>query len=92
MAGFLEAIAYSTGQRREPLGGGAKAVVTDAGLLIKRTEALSTASAVVVGAAAGDVAAETDEGVAAVAVISGGVIAVGTRYAGALVAVFFCSR
>ena len=49
-------------------------------------------SVVVVGAAVGDVAEETDEGVAAVAVVGGGVVAVGTGHAGALVAVFFCSR
>lgn len=92
MAGFIEAVADGAGQRRELLGGGGKAMAVDAGLLIEGTEALSTASAVVVSAATGNVACQADEGVATVAVIGGGVVAVRTGYARPLVAVFFCSR
>ena len=50
------------------------------------------AGVIVIGATAGDIAAQADEGTAAVAVIGSGVIAVGTGHAGAVVAVFFCSR
>jgi hypothetical protein len=74
------------------LGGRGKAVAIDAGLLIEGTQAKAAASAIVVGTAAGNIAGQADEGTAAVAVIGGGVVAMGTGYAGPLVAVFFCSR
>jgi hypothetical protein len=58
-------------------------------LLVEGEKALAAASAVIVGALARDLAAQADEAMAAVAVISVGVVAVRAGYAGPLVAVFF---
>ena len=92
MTGPLEAVADAAGQGGPLLGGGRQASCADAGLLVEGEESLAAAPAVIVGAAAGDLACQAEEAMAAVAVVSGGVVAVRAGQAGPLVAVFICSR
>ncbi len=92
LTGFVEAIADAAGQGRQLFGGRRQAACVDAGFLVEGEKALAAASAVIVGALAGDIAAQADEAMAALAMIRGGVVAMRAGYAGSLVAVFFCSR
>jgi hypothetical protein len=71
------------------LGGRAEAPGGDAGGLVEGEEALAAAAAVVVGAATADQAAQADQGVFALVVEGGGLVAGRAGYSGALVAVFF---
>jgi len=77
LTGFLEAVADVAGQAGQLFGGGRQAAGADAGFLVEGEEALTAASAGIVGAGAGNLTCQADEAMAAVAVIRGGVLAVG---------------
>src|SRR5262249_11416650 len=89
LTGFVEAVADTASQSRQLFGGRRQAMLVDAGLLVKGAQALAAASAVIIGALTRNLAAQTEETLRAVAVISSGVVAVRAGYAGSLVAVFF---
>jgi hypothetical protein len=76
----VEAVADGTGQGGQPFGGRREAAGGNAGGFIEGEEALAAAAAVVVGAAAADRPAQAGQGVFAVAVVGGGLLAAGAGY------------
>jgi hypothetical protein len=91
-ASFLEAGADATRETGESLDGGAEMMFAQARLLIKGTDSLAAAAAVVVGTSVTERAEEADQGATGLFVVGCGIVAVGTGYTGSLVAVFFCAR
>src|SRR5262249_60832202 len=89
LTGFVEAAADTASQSRQLFGGRRQAMLVDAGLLVKGAQALAAASAVIIGALTRNLAAQTEETLRAVAVISSGVVAVRAGYAGSLAAGLF---
>jgi hypothetical protein len=85
----LEARADRTGQCGQPFDGGGELAAGDAGLLVERGQALATGPAVVAGPPVVQQANEADDGTLAIDVIACRLLAMGTGYTGALVAVFF---
>jgi hypothetical protein len=87
--GLLETVATQTKQADDTFGTWGKSVRTQAGLVIKRELAKTTATTVVVAAAVVDGAQQTLDGLGTVTFESGCLLTVRASYAGPLVAVFF---